>query len=137
MDIPIFFIFLCVCVCVCLSVWMASLYFSVSGVFGSTRNYKGFSYIQSINPFLWNWILLYRKGVAICHLLLWEMIIFPALLVERYQNENQENYLRIWVFIPLFRTSLVVQWWRILLPMQGTWAGSLVRELRSHKLLEN
>ena len=30
------------------------------------------------------------------------------------------------------RTSLVVQWLRILLPMQGMWVQSLVRELRSH-----
>ena len=30
------------------------------------------------------------------------------------------------------RTSLVVQWLRILLPMQGTWVRSLVGELRSH-----
>ena len=29
-------------------------------------------------------------------------------------------------------TSLVVQWWRIRLPMQGTPVQSLVRELRSH-----
>ena len=29
-------------------------------------------------------------------------------------------------------TSLVVQWFRIRLPMQGTWVRSLVRELRSH-----
>ena len=29
-------------------------------------------------------------------------------------------------------TSLVAQWLRILLPMQGTWVRSLVRELRSH-----
>ena len=30
------------------------------------------------------------------------------------------------------RTSLVVQWLRILLPMQGMWVRSLVRKLRSH-----
>ena len=29
-------------------------------------------------------------------------------------------------------TSLVVQWLRLHLPMQRVWAGSLVRELRSH-----
>ena len=29
-------------------------------------------------------------------------------------------------------TSLVVQWLRIYLVMQGTWVQSLVRELRSH-----
>ena len=29
-------------------------------------------------------------------------------------------------------TTLVVQWLRICLPMQGTWVQSLVRELRSH-----
>lgn len=38
----------------------------------------GFSYIQDINPFLWVWKLLSRKGVAIYHLLLWEMIVSPA-----------------------------------------------------------
>ena len=32
------------------------------------------------------------------------------------------------------RTSLVVQWLRICLPMQGTWARSWVGELRSHIL---
>ena len=32
------------------------------------------------------------------------------------------------------RTSLVVQWLRIYLPMQGTWVWSLVRELRSRLL---
>ena len=32
-------------------------------------------------------------------------------------------------------TSLVVQWLRIHLPMQGTWVQSLVGELRSHKPL--
>ena len=31
-------------------------------------------------------------------------------------------------------TSLVVQWLRIRLAMQGTWVQSLVRELRSHML---
>ena len=31
-------------------------------------------------------------------------------------------------------TSLVVQWLRIPLPMQGMWIQSLVRELRSHTL---
>ena len=31
-------------------------------------------------------------------------------------------------------TSLVVQWLRIHLPMQGTWVQSLVRDLKSHKL---
>ena len=30
------------------------------------------------------------------------------------------------------RTSLVIQWLKICLPMQGTWVRSLVRELRSH-----
>ena len=29
-------------------------------------------------------------------------------------------------------TSLVVQWLRIHLPMQGTWVRSLIGELRSH-----
>ena len=29
-------------------------------------------------------------------------------------------------------TTLVVQWLRIYLQMQGTWVSSLVRELRSH-----
>ena len=29
-------------------------------------------------------------------------------------------------------TSLVVQWLRVSLAMQGTWVQSLVRELRSH-----
>ena len=29
-------------------------------------------------------------------------------------------------------TSLVVQWLRLHLPMQGVWVRSLVRELRSH-----
>ena len=33
----------------------------------------------------------------------------------------------------IFRTSLVVQWLRIRLAMQGTWVQSLVGELRSHK----
>ena len=32
------------------------------------------------------------------------------------------------------RTSLVIQWLRICLPMQGTWVRSLVRELGSHRL---
>ena len=32
----------------------------------------------------------------------------------------------------LWRTSLVVQWLRILLPMQGTRIRSLVQELRPH-----
>ena len=31
-------------------------------------------------------------------------------------------------------TSLVVQWLRICLPLQGAWFRSLVRELRSHML---
>ena len=31
-------------------------------------------------------------------------------------------------------TTLVVQWLRIRLAMQGTWVQSLVRELRSHML---
>ena len=30
------------------------------------------------------------------------------------------------------RTSLVIQWLKICLPMQGTWVRALVRELRSH-----
>ena len=34
-------------------------------------------------------------------------------------------------------TSLVVQWLRIRLPMQGTWVPSLVGELRSHILWGN
>ena len=34
-------------------------------------------------------------------------------------------------------TSLVVQWLRICLPMQGTWVRSLVGELRSHMLRGN
>ena len=33
-------------------------------------------------------------------------------------------------------TSLVVQWLRICLPMQGTWVSSLVWELRSHMAQE-
>ena len=33
--------------------------------------------------------------------------------------------------------SLVVQWLRICLPMQGTWVWSLIRELRSHMLWGN
>ena len=33
---------------------------------------------------------------------------------------------------PAGGTSLVVQWLRILLPIQGVWVQSLVRELRSH-----
>ena len=34
-------------------------------------------------------------------------------------------------------TSLVGQWFRILLPMQGTWVPSLVGELRLHMLWSN
>ena len=34
-------------------------------------------------------------------------------------------------------TSLVVQWLRIQLAMQGTWVQSLVREVRSHMLWGN
>ena len=34
-------------------------------------------------------------------------------------------------------TSLVVQWLRICLVMQGMWVRSLVRELRSHVLWGN
>ena len=41
-------------------------------------------------------------------------------------------------FIMLFKkikgTSLVVQWLRIHLAMQGMWVLSLVREVRSHQL---
>ena len=33
---------------------------------------------------------------------------------------------------PPWRTSLVVQWLRLRLPMQGVWVRSLIRELRSH-----
>ena len=33
---------------------------------------------------------------------------------------------------PRTGTSLVIQWLRLHLPMQGMWVGSLVRELRSH-----
>ena len=33
---------------------------------------------------------------------------------------------------PAGGTSLVVQWLTILLPIQGVWVQSLVRELRSH-----
>ena len=43
--------------------------------------------------------------------------------------------------IPEFRmkvpTSLVVQWLRICLAMQGSWVRSLVRELRTHMLWDN
>ena len=33
--------------------------------------------------------------------------------------------------------SLLVQWWRIRLPVQATWVQSLVSELRSHKPWSN
>ena len=39
--------------------------------------------------------------------------------------------------IPFTGTSLVVQWLRIPITMQGTWVRSLVRELRSHMLWGN
>ena len=43
-------------------------------------------------------------------------------------RDNRAEWLRI-----LSRwTSVVVQWLRIFLPMQGTWVQSLVGELRSH-----
>ena len=54
---------------------------------------------------------------------------------------KRENFLwqpKAWeVFVKTFRmvgggTSLVVQWLRIRLPMQGTCVRSLVWELRSH-----
>ena len=47
-----------------------------------------------------------------------------------------EETLIDWLPVPQIKrkigASLVVQWLRIHLPMQGTWVPSLVRELRSH-----
>ena len=37
----------------------------------------------------------------------------------------------------IVRTSLVVQWLRICLPMQGTQVQSLIQELKSHMLWGN
>ena len=51
---------------------------------------------------------------------------------------TRETYLRIFnVKNVLFRTSLVIQWLRGLLPMQETQVQSLVRELRFHMLQGN
>ena len=46
-----------------------------------------------------------------------------------------KTYVRDFQFINIFLgTSLVVQWFRVLLPGQGVWVRSLVGELRSHML---
>ena len=49
------------------------------------------------------------------------------------------NYLKISTFKSIQGTSLVVQWLRIRLPMQGIWAPHPVRELRSdsHRAMES
>ena len=62
----------------------------------------------------------------------WEIV--SALWEEEYSSGDSFGTIDIkpLKFIPFERTSLVVQWLRICLPVQGTWVQSLVRELRSH-----
>ena len=43
----------------------------------------------------------------------------------------------IWMSRALIEASLIIQWLRICLAMQGPWVQSLVRELRSHSLWSN
>ena len=45
-------------------------------------------------------------------------------ILHCYLGYTEEKFYEI----PLLRTSLVVQWIRIHLPIQGTWVGSLVQE---------
>ena len=48
--------------------------------------------------------------------------------------DRPQKYSNVMNFIKNFhrKTSLLIQWLRIYLPMQGTWVKSLVKELKSH-----
>ena len=53
---------------------------------------------------------------------------------DRPGTQPQDCLIPSWTIVPLklsAGTSLVVQWLRIQLPMQGTWVQTLVRELGS------
>ena len=54
---------------------------------------------------------------------LWFIYQTPTLAIVKYIPFPEKT---------LLGTSLMIQWLRICLPMQGTWVWSLVRELRSH-----
>ena len=68
----------------------------------------------------------------------WEGKLSPKGEVDRVSNvliRDLDNWMRIcdkYIKRIIIRTSLVVQWLRIRLPMQGTRVRSLVGELRSH-----
>ena len=74
-------------------------------------------------------------GISRCKLLYIEWINNKVLLysTENYSqypviNYNKKEYEKEYIYKYMNRASLVVQWIRIRLPMQGTWVRALVRE---------
>ena len=47
-------------------------------------------------------------------------------------QENKEVLIKVKAVCQNVRTSLMIQWLRLCLPMQGVWVQSLVGELRFH-----
>ena len=59
------------------------------------------------------------------------MLVEHILSAEVLNNSGQSKIVTLKEYV-LFRTSLVVQWLRLHLPVQGSMVQSLIRELRSH-----
>ena len=102
--------------------------------------YCSLQHWTSITSPIHNWVLL----LLWIHLFILSGVISPLIYIAYWAPTNLRSsslsVLSFCLFIPfrgfsrhslkkyLLRTSLVVQWWRIHLPVQGTWVWSLVWE---------
>ena len=83
-------------------------------------------------------VLLYQRGSSPCkgHAKEpWNSTLFAPVVSWCHNGSRSSNGSSSQS--PIWGLSLVVQWLRICLPMQGKWIWSLVRELRSHTLRNN
>ena len=72
-----------------------------------------------------------RKGYDFICSFTEQMLVEHILSAEVLNNSGQSKIVTLKEYV-LFRTSLVVQWLRLHLPVQGSMVQSLIRELRSH-----
>ena len=72
-----------------------------------------------------------RKGYDFIYSFTEQMLVGHILSAEVLNNSGQSKILTLKEYL-LLRTSLVVQWLRFHLPVQGSMVHSLIRELRSH-----